>query len=395
MMYKEFVKIIVTGLFCSGLIIAAVNSTVAGDIIDQKKELEKIQNEIESSRQNLDSLRAHEKQVQKEISDYEQRESLNKTIVDRLNKQLRQLRKEIENSKNSIENSEKHFSSSLSRYLKNLKYYYTGTKSRSFFPGEEIDLERQAFERTVYLRALATYDKGELTQASEWLGESEKLFANLVDEEKSVDKVRKNKRSEYTIISSQRQKKEKDLSKLRREKEDEADRLVTLTEAARQMEDLIARLEMARQAREGGESYVDFDFETGNFLSYKGRLPAPIRGQILNSYGWKTDKTTYLKSFSPGIEIKGKSNDAVKAVAPGVVAYTGYIRGYSNFVIIEHEDGYYTTYAGLDNLTVVQYQIVGKTEKIGTASTGIIKFELRKGRQPLDPVEWVQIDSFK
>ena len=30
---------------------------------------------------------------------------------------------------------------------------------------------------------------------------------------------------------------------------------------------------------------------------------------------------------------------------------------------------------------------------IGNA--GVVKFELRKGRDPLDPIEWVKIDSFK
>lgn len=369
---------------------------VRGDnLIDQKKELERIQKDIDKSRINLDSLKGRERHIQKEISNYEQQESLNKTIIGRLNRQLQNLQNDISSSRENLDVSEKHHMLSNERFINNLKYYYTGTRQNTFYPGEEIERERQAFQRTIYLRALANYDREEMTSASKYLEDAEKQYTDLVDEEKSVDKVRKKKRSEYTIISSQREKREKDLSKVRREKEDETDRLITLSEAALQMEDLIGRLERARQSRNKSRKLIDFDFETGNFVTYKGRLAAPIKGKILNRFGWKTDKTTYLKSFSPGIEIMGGKNDPVSAVASGVVAYTGYIRGYSNFIILEHEDGYYSTYAGLEKLTVVQDQIIDRGEKLGITPNGIVKFELRKGRQPLDPVEWVKIESFQ
>ena len=178
-------------------------------------------------------------------------------------------------------------------------------------------------------------------------------------------------------------------------KESEADKLITLTEAARQMEELISRLEQARLDRERSSAPIDFNFETGNFVSYKGGLAAPLKGKVVGGFGWKTDKITKLKSFSPGIDILSRKNTPVMAVAPGAVAYIGNLRGYDNFVIVEHEDGYYSTYAGLDDLRVVQYQIVDKGDIIGKTPDGNIKFELRQGREPLDPVEWIRIDSFK
>jgi murein DD-endopeptidase MepM/ murein hydrolase activator NlpD len=247
----------------------------------------------------------------------------------------------------------------------------------------------------VYLRALAAYDKAELTEASEYLDASEQEYSELMDQEKTVTDVKVKKRSEYTIIASQKEKKEKVLSKVRRKKESEADRLITLSEAARQMEDLIVRLEQARREREIAQTASQFDFKTGNFVSYKGGLAAPAKGAITKSFGWKTDPITKLKSFSPGIEIKGRNNLSVTAITSGVVAYVGNLRGYDNFVIVEHEDGFYSTYAGLDELTVVVNEIVARGSKLGVTSDGTVRFELREGRQPLDPVEWIRIDSFK
>jgi septal ring factor EnvC (AmiA/AmiB activator) len=375
------------------LLFFSPNLLYGDNIVEQKKELGRIQKEIEDSRKNLDSLRENESAILKEISNYEERESMNKTILNRLNRTLSNLRNDIDKSRKYLDSTEQCFSTSQKRYINNLKYYYTGVRGNISNPWAEINKEHDAIRRIIYLKALSAFDKEELTRASNYLIDAGRQYSGLVDEEKSVDNVRRKKQSEYTIITSQKTQKEKDLSKVRREKENEADRLITLSEAARQMEELIVRLERARKARTKGD--IDFDFNTGNFVSYRGRLLAPVNGKIISGFGWKTDKITYLKSYSPGIEIKCDRNQSVVAVASGLVVYTGYIRGYSNFLIIEHEDGYYTTYAGLDNLEVVQDQIVDAGEKLGVTPSGIVKFELRKGRDPLDPVEWVKIDSFK
>lgn len=391
----KYERILILNLVIVLAVLYALNPAKSDDILDQKKELEKIKGEIEESRRNLDSLKNVEGKVLKEISDYEQRASLNKTVLERLNRQLGSLRRSIKATKGQLETSEWHYISSNNRYAKNLRYYYSGMRSTAPQPGGGMSKEKDAFKRLIYLKALAAYDKEELTAASEYLNKTAAEYDELVDKKKSVDNVRVKKRSEYTIIASQKEKKEKDLSKVRRRKESEADRLITLSEAARQMEDIIARLEKARMRRERAGGQIQFDFKTGDFISYKGRLLVPLKGKVTSGFGWKRDRITNLKSFSPGIEITGKKNSAVVAVASGMVVYVGSLRGYGNFVVVEHEDGYYSTYAGLDNLAVVPNQIVGSGDKLSITSTGIVKFELRHGREPLDPVEWIRIDSFE
>ena len=82
------------------------------------------------------------------------------------------------------------------------------------------------------------------------------------------------------------------------------------------------------------------------------------------------------------------------AVASGTVLYTGNLRGYGNFVIINHDHQYYSTYANLGDVTVSQGQFVESRAKVGASGTdGVVKFELRKGRESLDPVSWIDIES--
>ncbi len=394
MLSKLYYRGFLITVFMSALLIISAPIT-GSDIVEQKGELEKIKNDIKSSEKKLDSLKNVEHQILKDVSNYEQRALMDKTVIRRLNNQLAALRKDIGDSKSQLDNSTDEYNSRHNRFLNNLKYYYYGTRSSDDESNSAIKREKEAFERLVYLKALARYDKGDVFQAKEYLAGADEEYAGLVNQEKSVGSVRDKKRTEYTIIKAQKEVREKELSKLRRKKESEADKLVTLSATAQQMEDLITRLENARLARANAEGQAEFDFNTGNFVSYKGGLPAPVKGKILRNFGWKTDAITKLKSYSPGIEIKGKKHASVIAIANGVVTYIGNLRGYGNFVIVEHEDGFFSTYAGLDNLKVVRNQLVGRGKILGKTLTGIVKFELRRGRKALDPIMWVKIDSFK
>lgn len=376
------------------LLLCRVDGRAQGqNIIDQKEELQQIKQDIENTQRNLDSLKNIEKGVLQEISDYEQRALLNQTVINRLNNQLSSLRKGIKESGGHLEQAEQKYTASRGRYINNLKFYYAGTKDNYLAYDDNWVLERDALLRLTYLRALAAADREQVTESSILLSQAETDYNSLVSEEQTVGTARKQKRQEFTILTSQKEKREKDLSQVRRSKENEADRLVTLSEAARQMEELIARLEQARRDRELADRPTEFDFQTGNFASYKGGLSAPIKGKIVKRFGWKTDKVTNLKSFSPGIEINGRAGAAVSASARGVVAYVGRLRGYGNFVIVEHEDGYFSTYAGLEEVYVDKNQIVSKGDRLGTAATGQLKFELRRGKESLDPVEWIRIDT--
>jgi len=370
------------------------NLSSAGDLQNQKADLENIKSQMKQSRQTLDSLRNIEQGIVRQMSNFEQQASVNKTVVQRLNNQLANIRQDMDNAKSSLDNSSELYTSARQRFIGNLKYYYFGAGSNLFDVGDEMAAERDAFTRLIYLQVLAGFDKEDMTRAAGYLEKAELQYTELVNQEQSVDGVRNRKKTEYTLLTTQKEKSRQDLSRLRRNKENESDRLITLSAEAQQMEDLVSRLENARRQR-GRAGRDQFEFNTGNFANYKGGLMAPVRGKIITGFGWKTDKTTKLKSYSPGIVIKAKKNASVLASAPGVVSYIGNLRGYGNFIIIEHEDGFFSTYAGLDNIKVVANQLVDKGKILGLCSGGTVKFELRQGRSALDPVEWLAIDSLK
>ncbi len=365
------------------------------NILKQKWELEKIKREMEESQNNLDSLQRLERKVQKDIADYEQRASINQTVLGRLNLQLSTIKDNVSRAKTNLDDAELRLSSSKTRYVGNLKYYYMGIRWDQYESSGEVQTEKDALLRILYLRSVAAFDRQQITKSSEYLEDAEMDFADLARQERKVGQAQQKKKSEYALVTSQKAKREKELSRVKRKRESESDRLLSLSEEARQMEDVIAKLETARRQRDESAKKTGFKFATGNFSSYKGGLLAPMAGRITQAYGWKIDSVTKLKSFSPGITIAGKARTPVVAVADGVVAYVGNLRGYGVFVIVEHEDGYYSTYAGLDKSLVEMSQLISRGDQLGAAASGPIKFELRHSKDALDPVEWLKLDNLR
>jgi len=85
--------------------------------------------------------------------------------------------------------------------------------------------------------------------------------------------------------------------------------MITLVEAAKEMEKILLRLERerARKIKKGKES-------ESIFASMKGQLRSPCSGKIISTFGEVIDKKTYLKSFNPGISIKGKGKRDVYCI---------------------------------------------------------------------------------
>jgi septal ring factor EnvC (AmiA/AmiB activator) len=362
-------------------------------ILDQKKELEQIQKEVEGSHRKLDSLKQEELQVQKKVSEYDQRIAGNRKLVDRLNRELSQLKKNVAETEKLLEGGEQNLDRSRRRFLGNIRQFYFAAQNPrrviSEDPNEELELSRQV----VYLTTLAGYESGNVAQAQMYLSQSQNQLDQLTGEKKEVSRLKKKKETATALAESKQRQEQKALEQLRRKKSEEADRIITLEQAAKEMERIIAQLEKEREERtlsDHGRQSIP-----SAFAALKGQLISPFKGKIVVGFGYEVDPITKLKSFSPGITIKGKAGGEIVAVADGTVAYAGHLRGYGNFVIINHDDQYYTTYGGLENTLVKANEYVYAGLALGQAgANGLVRFELRRGREPLDPVEWINIDSF-
>jgi lipoprotein NlpD len=97
----------------------------------------------------------------------------------------------------------------------------------------------------------------------------------------------------------------------------------------------------------------------------------------------------------PGIEIAGKSGDAVRAAADGVVVYSGNgLVGYGELVIIKHNDSFLSAYGHNSKRLVKEGQRVSMGQQIAEmGSTGTTRvelgFQIRKDGNPVDPLGYL------
>lgn len=120
-------------------------------------------------------------------------------------------------------------------------------------------------------------------------------------------------------------------------------------------------------------------------------------------WGWPAQGKT-IGEFSEsgstkGIDIAGKTGQAVLAAASGKVVYSGSgLRGYGKLIIIKHNKTYLSAYAHNSQIMVKEGQNVTKGQKIaemGDSDADRVKlhFEIRRYGKPVDPSKYLSGDG--
>ncbi|MGN6279458.1 MAG: peptidoglycan DD-metalloendopeptidase family protein [Sphingomonas sp.] len=119
-----------------------------------------------------------------------------------------------------------------------------------------------------------------------------------------------------------------------------------------------------------------------------GGFSWPVRGRVVTGFGPGSSGVR-----SDGIQIAVPEGTPVLAAADGVVAYVGNsIPSLGGLVIVKHGDGYTTVYGNAKTLLVRRGQSVKRGQEIavsgetGSVSQPSVHFEIRKGRDPVDPL---------
>lgn len=131
------------------------------------------------------------------------------------------------------------------------------------------------------------------------------------------------------------------------------------------------------------------------FAQTKGKLPWPVESKtIAKKFGIIRNPLYGTMTEHPGIDIVAEPASVVRAVAGGRVFTIQPFPGYGDIVIMSH-GSYYTAYGNLSRIDVEVGSILDARDPIGLSGTReselgeILFFLIRKGRQDLNPEEWL------
>lgn len=126
----------------------------------------------------------------------------------------------------------------------------------------------------------------------------------------------------------------------------------------------------------------------------------PVKGNVVRDFNPASSGKVMEKGKiqNDGINIAAPKGTSVVAANNGVVAHVGnQLRGFGNVVLIKHDENKtMTVYAHLDTISVKKADVVQVGQKVGTvgdsgtASEPQLHFEIRKGKKPIDPNQYLR-----
>ena len=133
------------------------------------------------------------------------------------------------------------------------------------------------------------------------------------------------------------------------------------------------------------------------FTPEPARFVWPLDGEIVGEFA--PDRLVWSASLGqwqthPGIDLQGSPGEAVRACADGVVEDVWQDRLWGNVIVVVHDEGYVSTYAGLNTLNLVEpgqrvtggeiISAVGESAACEASLPWHVHFELTKDGQPVD-----------
>jgi septal ring factor EnvC (AmiA/AmiB activator) len=126
----------------------------------------------------------------------------------------------------------------------------------------------------------------------------------------------------------------------------------------------------------------------------KRGLRLPIKGELAERFGAKRSGGG---PPSKGLFIRSPPGQEVRAVAPGRVVFSDWLRGFGNLLIVDHGRSYLTIYGNNEALLKQVGDVVRAGDAVATvgASGGSresgLYFEIRHEGKAFDPMGWVSL----
>ncbi len=165
-------------------------------------------------------------------------------------------------------------------------------------------------------------------------------------------------------------------------------KVAKISSQAKNLQDLVSKLDEER-TRSQKTAETQKKRVVGQKPPKPGQPRLPLPGIIKTGYS----EPDNFGAPSQGLDIEGRAGALVVAPMGGIIQFAGYFKNYGNMVIIEHQKGWHSLIAGLENLDTVVGQSVGAGEPLGVlhkSSSGqkpVLYYELRHKGKPVNPAK--------
>ncbi len=346
-----------------------------GELKGVSSEISRQQKNLSSQQKKLDRLQANLKQQELSIA------SLEKAIRDS-KKQLNTANVNIANLNTKIKALTLQKKNHTDKLKQLIQTYYMTSRAKAashiLNTGVEDDRISHYYQHLAKARS-ATIKTIEQTQSE--LEESHKQRQLEQEQIVTLLKQQTTKRDKLTQTQTQRK---KTVGSIKKNISGDKNYLAELQRNETRLKAEIAKAEKAARERRNA---VLMD----GLAKRKGKLPWPIKGRVLHSYGSRQTGQINWK----GIVISAQYGQQVKSVYSGTVVFAEYLRGYGLVVLLDHGKGDMTLYGFNQALLKKEGDKVKAGEAIALAGdTGgqtrpSLYFEIRRNSRAQNPKSWL------
>lgn len=349
---------------------------------DQKKELEKVQKQIQQQQKELKKLETQERNFFATLEEMQKKQETLAQGLQKLKAESQALAKQQAQTKKEKHNKQKTIESQQDFMKAHIKQLYThgqinilenlfSRSSLSEKQNQQTYIQRwvkaqdeqvQTYQREV--EALNVIEKKLVAQAAE----KKQLAQKLTKQNQQIEQEEKDIRGLLASITGKKENYRKTLNEL------EA--------TSQKIEKLLEKMETKSSIR-GTE-----------FAQNRGQLLYPVPGKITRRYGAYEDKTLKAKVYHKGMDFQAKAGQSIRSIFQGRVVLADWFEGYGKVVIVDHGSGYHSLYAHLDKMKVkrgdqVKNQgVLGTVGQTGSLQGDYLYFELRKKGVTVNPSPW-------
>lgn len=389
-------------------VILFLNQGLAQDTktkLEQDKQ--KIEEEIQYNSKLLEETQKSKKTTLNQLIILKNQISSREQLIETLNQEIRAANDQIELNNEILVDLNNDLIQLKDEYALMIYYAYKNRNSfdRLMFIFSAADFN-QAYLRLKYYQQYSSYRKiqaqlmietqNEINKTQKDLDQLRKEKIELLAElEAERDRLAQNRYQQNTVYRTLNRK-EKELARTIKEKEDAAKKL------QKEIENIIAeeiRLASKKSGTTATGSYALTPAELAlstDFQENMGALPWPTaKGVISESFGEHAHAVLkQVKTKNNGIDIVTDENSKARAIFGGEVTRVMSIPNYNYVVMIRHGE-FLSVYSNLAEVSVSKGDKVNIKQEIGVIHTDTkeakteLHFELWKGKTLLNPENWL------
>ncbi len=359
----------------------------------QEQQLGQLRRKIKDLRQRDKKLRAEEVGTLKQLKILDQDVSLTTDLLRELDAKQSRLEAQLDGIRAEHARAGEILAQRQAKLARTLRAMYVNGSANAAEVLLRTSNLREALTRFKYLGMLARNNERlflEVRQQEIYLASTQ---AELTESLSAISATTSETQEERRRLTENRQARRTTLDRVRDERSEHQKMIEDLASTESKLQGLLSQLQARHEAllsQGTGQVFRDVDFS-----QLRGRMPWPVLGRVISTFGPQKHAKYATVTFNSGIDIAARVGESVRAVAAGRVEYVSWLDGYGRTVIVNHGEGFYTVYAHLSEVLVIEKQgvdpghLLARVGDTGSLDGPKLHFEVRDKAEAVDPLRWL------